>query len=208
MSRDLAASVRAKLLNIAKAERSDFNQVLIRYALERFLYRLGQSQIADHLITQDLTQLPQSRLLFLGFPQQLLPIIGRSARRQHFAKYPVGIVITFISTFVLLIINPSINNDATFPMVAEKQAVLLEELGTKPVGMIGPERVPLSIFCTTGILRNDGKHQVINRSQALTGVFALPVQRFSFPQGCYLLDQALQLIQKQRVRIQGPAIAK
>lgn len=50
MSRDLAASVRAKLLNIAKAERSDFNQVLIRYALERFLYRLGQSNHADHFL--------------------------------------------------------------------------------------------------------------------------------------------------------------
>ena len=50
MNRDLAASVRAKLLNIAKAQGSDFNQILIRYALERFLYRLGQSQHADHFL--------------------------------------------------------------------------------------------------------------------------------------------------------------
>ncbi len=50
MNRDLAASVRAKLLNIAKAEGLDFNQILIRYALERFLYRLGQSQHADHFL--------------------------------------------------------------------------------------------------------------------------------------------------------------
>jgi len=42
MSKDLAASVRARLLNIAKAEGSNFNQVLVRYALERFLYRLSQ----------------------------------------------------------------------------------------------------------------------------------------------------------------------
>ena len=38
---DLAASVRARLLNIAKADQTDFNAVLVRYALERFLYRLG-----------------------------------------------------------------------------------------------------------------------------------------------------------------------
>lgn len=50
MAHDLAASVRARLLNIAKAEQTDFNSVLVRYALERFLYRLGQSAHADHFV--------------------------------------------------------------------------------------------------------------------------------------------------------------
>ena len=50
MAHDFAASVRARLLNIAKAEQTDFNSVLVRYALERFLYRLGQSAHADHFV--------------------------------------------------------------------------------------------------------------------------------------------------------------
>ena len=50
MAHDLAASVRARLLDIAKAEQTDFNSVLVRYALERFLYRLGQSAHADHFV--------------------------------------------------------------------------------------------------------------------------------------------------------------
>ena len=50
MAHDLAASVRARLLNIAKAEQTDFNSVLVRYALERFLYRLGESAHADHFV--------------------------------------------------------------------------------------------------------------------------------------------------------------
>lgn len=50
MGQDLAASVRARLLNIAKAEQTDFNAVLVRYALERFLYRLSQSAHADHFV--------------------------------------------------------------------------------------------------------------------------------------------------------------
>lgn len=50
MAHNLAASVRARLLNIAKAEQTDFNSVLVRYALERFLYRLGQSAHADHFV--------------------------------------------------------------------------------------------------------------------------------------------------------------
>ena len=50
MSKDLAASVRARLLNIAKAQSVDFNQVLVRFALERMLYRLGQSAHADRFL--------------------------------------------------------------------------------------------------------------------------------------------------------------
>ncbi|MCK5875708.1 MAG: nucleotidyl transferase AbiEii/AbiGii toxin family protein [Alcanivoracaceae bacterium] len=46
----LAASVRARLLNVAKAQGVDFNQVLVRFALERILYRLSQSQYADHFL--------------------------------------------------------------------------------------------------------------------------------------------------------------
>lgn len=50
MTGNLAASVRARLLNLAKAERSDFNQMLVRFALERLLYRLGQSAFADQFL--------------------------------------------------------------------------------------------------------------------------------------------------------------
>lgn len=44
------ASVRARLLNIAKEQGVDFNQVLVRFALERILYRLAQSPYADRFV--------------------------------------------------------------------------------------------------------------------------------------------------------------
>lgn len=47
---DIAASVRARLLNVAKAQGVDFNQVLVRFALERILYRLSQSKHADRFL--------------------------------------------------------------------------------------------------------------------------------------------------------------
>jgi predicted nucleotidyltransferase component of viral defense system len=47
---NVAASVRARLLHIAKAQGVDFNQVLVRFALERILYRLTQSQHADRFV--------------------------------------------------------------------------------------------------------------------------------------------------------------
>jgi len=42
--RNIAASVRARLLNKARAEKLDFNLLLTRYALERMLYRLSVSE--------------------------------------------------------------------------------------------------------------------------------------------------------------------
>lgn len=47
---NVAASVRARLLNVAKIQGVDFNQVLVRFALERILYRLTQSQHADRFL--------------------------------------------------------------------------------------------------------------------------------------------------------------
>jgi len=45
-----AASVRARLLNVAKAQGVDFQQVLVRFALERLLYRLTRSAHADRFL--------------------------------------------------------------------------------------------------------------------------------------------------------------
>lgn len=44
------ASVRARLLNIAREQKSDFNQILVRFALERMLYRLMQSPYGDRFL--------------------------------------------------------------------------------------------------------------------------------------------------------------
>jgi len=50
MTKNLAASVRARLLTVAKSQGVDFNQVLVRFALERILYRLSQSAHADRFL--------------------------------------------------------------------------------------------------------------------------------------------------------------
>lgn len=48
-ARNIAASVRKRLLNIPAGTGEDFNLLLIRYALERLLYRLSQSEFRDHM---------------------------------------------------------------------------------------------------------------------------------------------------------------
>jgi hypothetical protein len=47
MSPDVPASVKARLLNEAKRQGEGFELFLVRYACERFLYRLGASRLRE-----------------------------------------------------------------------------------------------------------------------------------------------------------------
>jgi hypothetical protein len=48
--RNIAASARQRLLNLSRSTGADYNQLLIRYAIERFLYRLSRSAHRDSFI--------------------------------------------------------------------------------------------------------------------------------------------------------------
>lgn len=48
--KNIGASVRARLLQVAKAGGRSFDLVLTRFALERLLFRLCQSRHADRFI--------------------------------------------------------------------------------------------------------------------------------------------------------------
>lgn len=54
-TRNVAASVRQRLLNLAKERGEEFNVVLARYAVERFLYRLSRSKHRDHFVLKGAT---------------------------------------------------------------------------------------------------------------------------------------------------------
>jgi len=73
---NLAASVRQRLSNLAHQRNEDFEQILVRYALERLLYRLSISTHAEHFVLKgallfrlwfDLEQRPTRDADFLGF---------------------------------------------------------------------------------------------------------------------------------------------
>ncbi len=48
--KNIGASVRARLLQLAKARGQSFDLVLTRFALERLLFRLSQSPYADRFV--------------------------------------------------------------------------------------------------------------------------------------------------------------
>ena len=47
---NVAASITAKLKNVASRDRVDFQNVLTRYGIERFLYRLSRSEHAERFV--------------------------------------------------------------------------------------------------------------------------------------------------------------
>jgi hypothetical protein len=48
--KDLAVSIRDRLLNLARERGEDFQLILTQYGLERLLYRLGKSDYRDLFI--------------------------------------------------------------------------------------------------------------------------------------------------------------
>ena len=48
--KDVSASVKARLLNLARESGEEFNLLLIRYGIERLLYRLSQSEYGDAFV--------------------------------------------------------------------------------------------------------------------------------------------------------------
>ncbi len=57
-----AASIRARLLQHAKEHRDDYQRVLTRYAIERLLYRLSQTEAAEHYVLK-------GAMLFVTWPE-------------------------------------------------------------------------------------------------------------------------------------------
>ena len=72
---DLAASVHQRLLNQSKARGVDFNLLLTRYAIERFLYRLAQSPFVDQFVLKG-AMLLQVWLPEAGRPTRDLDLLG------------------------------------------------------------------------------------------------------------------------------------
>lgn len=86
---NISASVRARLLNKARAQKLDFNLLLTRYVLERMLYRLSISQQRDQFLLKgallfdlwfDVPHRPTRDADFLGFGSAEIPHIEKIFR--------------------------------------------------------------------------------------------------------------------------------
>lgn len=64
-----AASIRARLLDHAKQHGDDYQRVLTRYAIERLLYRLSQTEAAEHYVLK-------GAMLFVTWPEHVFRPTG------------------------------------------------------------------------------------------------------------------------------------
>ncbi len=76
MTTNLAASVHQRLLNHARANDRPFNEVLQRFVLERFLYRVGQSPYARRFVLKGAMMLTAWQVPFAR-PTQDIDLLGR-----------------------------------------------------------------------------------------------------------------------------------
>ena len=87
---DRAASVRQRLLNLAKERGEDFNFILLRYGLERLLFRLGQSRYASTFVLKGAMLFP----LWSGSPHRAtkdMDLLGSGVGSPHFAVAERGV---------------------------------------------------------------------------------------------------------------------
>lgn len=101
MKSNLGASIRARLLNKAKADGVDFNQMLVRFALERFLYRISQSAHSEFYVLKgallftlwyDMPHRSTRDADFLGFGASDLNTVHRAFREIASIEVLDGIV--------------------------------------------------------------------------------------------------------------------
>ncbi len=79
--KNTAASVRQLLLNRARSDQRPFNELLQYYALERFLYRLSQSDHADRFILKGALMLGAWRSPELR-PTMDIDFLGRTSNEE------------------------------------------------------------------------------------------------------------------------------
>jgi len=137
--KNMAASVRQRLLNIRNATGADYNALLTQYAIERFLYRLAKSELADQFVLK-------GAMLFrvwtgaLHRPTKDLDLLG------HGEPTPEAVADT-----IRRVIATSVSDDGlTFdPSTVNAQQIREEQeyggIRARLVALLGNARIPMQI---------------------------------------------------------------
>ena len=139
--RNIGASVRARLLDRARAERSDFQILLTRYALERLLYRLSVSPHRDRFILK-------GAMLFVTWvadpfrPTRDLDLLGHGDNDAE----------SIAETFRAICAQPVADDGVTFDVAALMAAPIREEVE------YGGVRVRTTAIIAGGAHSDPGRH--------------------------------------------------
>jgi predicted nucleotidyltransferase component of viral defense system len=136
---NIAASVRRRLLNLSQAQGSDYNALLTQYAIERFLYRLSRSELADRFVLK-------GALLFrvwaadLHRPTRDLDLLGFGDNTPDAVAAAVRQILTTAVPDDGLRFNPA---TVTAAEIREEQEY--GGIRVKLIAMLGSARIPLQV---------------------------------------------------------------
>jgi hypothetical protein len=142
MARDpqnIGASVRARLLNKARAERVDFQILLTRYALERLLYRLSVSDHRDQFVLK-------GAMLFVAWvadpfrPTRDLDLLGRGENGSD----------AIAEVFRAICAQTVADDGVIFDIVGLKASAISDDreysgVRVRTAGLIAGARVPIQV---------------------------------------------------------------
>lgn len=99
--KDIAASIRARLINLAKENRMEAQSMLTRYGVERFLYRLSQSEHRENFLLKGAALFalwfnqphrPTKDVDLLGFGENDIPTLERTVREICLIESEDGLI--------------------------------------------------------------------------------------------------------------------
>jgi hypothetical protein len=137
--RNIGASVRARLLDRARAEQSDFQILLTRYALERLLYRLSVSRDCNRFILK-------GAMLFVTWvadpfrPTRDLDLLGSGDNGPE----------AIAETFRVICAQPVADDGVTFDVAGLEAATIREDLEyggvrVRTTATIAGARIPIQV---------------------------------------------------------------
>lgn len=142
---NVAASVRRRLLNLSQARGADYNALLTQYAIERFLYRLSKSELADRFVLKG-AMLFRVWAADLHRPTKDLDLLGFGDATPD-----------AVATAVRQIVTTTVPDDGLrFDPATVTAAEIREEqeyggIRVKLVAMLGNARIPMQVDVGFGV---------------------------------------------------------
>ena len=136
---NMAASVRRRLLNLSQTRGADYNALLTQYAIERFLYRLSKSTLADRFVLKG-AMLFRVWAADLHRPTKDLDLLG-------FGDPTPDAVATAVRQIIATVVP---DDGLQFDTASVTAAEIREEqeyggIRAKLVAMLGDARIPMQV---------------------------------------------------------------
>ncbi len=138
-TRNIAASVRQRLLNLRRARSEDYNAILTQYAVERFLYRLSRSAVAGRFVLKG-ARLFRAWFGQLHRPTKDLDLLG------HGESSPDGVARAVRQVLDTPVPDDGLAFDPDSVMATEiREEQEYGGIRVKLVAMLGNARIPMQI---------------------------------------------------------------